>query len=114
VSPGALANENNQPIKFQAPARGSIEMTAAIASTHRAPLAGLEPVQEDDAAEIGIEETFRRMLMGLRRLPRRERAAALRAAREWRMIALKAAREKRAGQRHARYVTWKLQMPAPR
>ena len=68
----------------------------------------------DDAADVEIEMTFRLKLMGLRRLPRQQRADALRAVRQWRFLALKALREKRAGDRRARYMLWQLQRPAPR
>lgn len=49
----------------------------------RIPRMGLEPIEDGDAVETEIERLFRARIGGLRRLPRRERAAALRAAREW-------------------------------
>jgi hypothetical protein len=55
--------------------------------------------EDDDAAAREIEAIFRRKLMGLRRLPKRERAAALRAAREERQLALHALRQRRAMKR---------------
>jgi len=70
-----------------------------------------EAPDELDGAGDGIEEEYRRRLAGLRRLPRRERSAALKAAREERMAALKQLRERRAIDRHARYMLWRSQMP---
>jgi hypothetical protein len=87
-----LANEMNDLIKFPA----------------------FEPVEEGDAAATEIEATYRARLIGLRRLPRYQRAQARRAAREWRLLALRALREKRARERHANYVVWHRQLPAPR
>ncbi len=63
-----------------------------------------EPLDDGDAAEFEIEIEFRRRLMGLRGLRRRERSQALRAAREWRRVALKALREKRMRDRQAHYM----------
>jgi hypothetical protein len=66
------------------------------------------PIDEGDAAEIEIETIFKRKIAAARLLPRRERALARREARDWRRIALKALREKRATERHARYMRWRL------
>jgi hypothetical protein len=71
-------------------------------------------MEGDEAAECQIEATFKARVKGLRRLPRYQRPLALRAAREWRMQALRALREKRERDRHARYVQWRSQLPAPR
>jgi hypothetical protein len=71
-----------------------------------------QPPDEGDAAEIEIEIMFRRKLMGLRRLPRRERSQALRTAKEWRKLALKALREKRMRDRHARYMRRQQMRPS--
>jgi hypothetical protein len=49
-----------------------------------------------------IEHMYLRRLMGLRRLPKYERPAALRAARNWRRLAMRALRERQAAERHAR------------
>ncbi len=82
--------------------------SAAIEMTKRASLAlAPEPFEEGVGAELEIAAEFQRRLVGLRRLPRHERAAALRLAREWRQLALKALREKRATARHAwRSLRW--------
>jgi hypothetical protein len=69
--------------------------------------------EEDEAAKLEIDHLFRRRISGLRRLPRRERPHALRAAREWRMLALKALRERKAAARHARYMLRQLLKPKP-
>jgi hypothetical protein len=69
---------------------------------------GFEP-EEDDCVLAEIEATVRRMLSGLRRMRRYERAAAFRAARDWRLTAIKEWREKRARERHARQTLRRLQ-----
>jgi hypothetical protein len=62
------------------------------------------PTDEGDAAEIEIENIFKRKIAGARLLPRRERALARREARDWRRLALKALREKRLNERYARHM----------
>jgi hypothetical protein len=74
---------------------------------------GPPPADDDDAAEAEIKAVFQGKLMALRRLPRHERAPALRAAREWFLMAMKAAREKRARDRYGKYMQWRLQIPRP-
>ena len=64
----------------------------------------MEPLEEDEGAVREITELYRRRLAGLRRMPRYQRAHALRAAREWRRQALRALKEKRASERHARHL----------
>jgi hypothetical protein len=71
-------------------------------STARLP--ELEPLEEDEGAVREIKELFGRRIAALRRLPRHQRAHALRAAREWRRQALKALKEKRAVERCARHL----------
>jgi hypothetical protein len=69
---------------------------------------GLPPIEIDSLLGNDTPEIiamFRRRLFGLRRLPRRERQAAIRAAREWLMLALKGLREKRERERRARSIT---------
>jgi hypothetical protein len=70
--------------------------------------------ESDDAASAEIEAEFRRMLSGLRRLPRGARAAALRAARNYRYLAHKALREKRQCDRQAAHRAWRDRLPAPK
>jgi hypothetical protein len=71
-----------------------------------------EGLDDDGASEIEAE--FRRKLCGLRRLPQHARVAALKAARDERFLALKALRQKRQVARHARYLLWRQQLPAPK
>jgi hypothetical protein len=59
--------------------------------------------EDDGGAEFQIDEEFRRTLLGARRMPRRDRRQALRAAFEHRQSALKALHEKRLYERQARY-----------
>jgi hypothetical protein len=73
----------------------------------------LEPTDGDESADAEIEAQFKYRLVGLRRMPRHQRAAALRATREWRQLALKALREKRERERHARHLLWRSQLPPP-
>lgn len=68
---------------------------------------------EGEAEEIEIETVFRRKIAGLRRLPKRERPSARKAARDWRIRALKALREQRARDRQARHILRQLLTPAP-
>jgi hypothetical protein len=108
-----LASENDRPIQIPSSLRAL--SPAAIEATRRGlPFIPFEPVEEGEAETLEIEATFRRRLSGLRRLPRHERSAALRAAREWRLFALKALREKRVRERIARYALWRQSLPAPR
>lgn len=72
-----------------------------------------EPIDEGDAAEFEIEIEFRRKLMGLRLLSKRERAQARRAAKDWRRLALKTLRERRTRDRQARYALRKMRGLAP-
>lgn len=65
-------------------------------------------IDPDEGAEGEIEKIFRRKIAGLRRLPRRERPAAVQAAKDTRMLALKALREKRARERAAQHALNKL------
>ena len=58
-----------------------------------------ESVDDGDAAEIEVLTIFRRRMAGARRLPRRERALARRAALDWLRSALMALREQRAYRR---------------
>jgi hypothetical protein len=75
----------------------------------------LEPdnAGEFEAAEREIEADFRRRIAGLRRMPRRDRPYALRAAREQRQLALIALHERRACDRHARFLRRRLLKPVP-
>ena len=59
----------------------------------------------DDAASTAaeIQAIFRSRIAGLRRLPKRERAQAMRAALEWLWFAEAALREKRMIERSAQY-----------
>jgi hypothetical protein len=63
---------------------------------------------EGEAEAIEIDTIYHRKLAGLRRLPKRERPHARKAAIDWRIQALKALREKHAIERHARRAFRKL------
>lgn len=116
-SPASSASDRRRPTEFQAPLR-ALTSVAMVEITPRGadmiPLIPLEPAEEYDAEEAEIERTFKARLRGLRRLPRSQRALALRAAREFRQLALQALREKRARDRHAKYMLWRMRLPGPR
>ena len=93
----------------------ALSTAAAIEITrHGADVMPLDQVEDYDAQEAEIERLFKAKLRDLRRLPRSQRALALRAAREWRQLALQALRERRVRERHARYMLWQLRLPPPR
>jgi hypothetical protein len=66
---------------------------------------------EGEGEEIEIDTIYRRKLAGLRRLPKRERPHARKAAKDWRTQALKALREKNAIERRARLRLQQLLKP---
>jgi hypothetical protein len=116
VSPGYPALKTNQPPERQPDAFTRLGFGSAAASevTRRgSPAPELEALEEDEGAAIEINALFGRKLMALRRMPRRDRPHALRAAREWRRQALKALRDKRAAERHARHILRRLRTPSP-
>jgi hypothetical protein len=111
VSPVYLASQSGERNEAQCRAivRSRFDSGAAIEVTGRdfAMLAP-EPLEEGDGAVNEINTVFKRKIAGLRRLPRRDRIHALKAARDWRGAALKALREKREIERHARYLAWRI------
>jgi hypothetical protein len=106
ASPAPSAHENDKAIEY----RPLVESKRSATETdvQRGAMPSIELVDEDDAADVDIDTIFKRKLMGLRLLPRRERAQAYRAAKEWRRAALKALREKRLIERQARYMLRQL------
>jgi hypothetical protein len=112
--PPALQSANEiKPAGLPARVAREFDYGAMVETTGRThPFPDLEDIEDDGAAEIVAE--FRRRLRGLRYLRRGERAEALRAAREWRFLALKALKEKRARERLARIMGWRLGLPPPR
>jgi hypothetical protein len=104
-----MAREREQPNDAH---RFNAGMPAEPTRPDEAPI-GLGSMEDDEASEFEIAAEFRRRLSGLRHLPRRQRAAALRAARDWRSLAVKGLRERRANKRHARYLFWRSQLPTP-
>lgn len=62
----------------------------------------------DDAISAGIEDTFRRKLAAIRRMPKRERPHARRAALEDRAMALLALKDKREAMRQFRRFLFRL------
>lgn len=109
-----LANDKDQPVEFQAPLRALSSAAAIEITRHGADVMPFEHTEDYDAEEAEIERMFKSRLRDLRRLPRSQRALALRAAREWRQLALQALREKRARDRRTRYMLWQLRLPPPR
>jgi hypothetical protein len=125
VSPASSAIKMKQPDKIEVPDKEKAKPPSSInvareASSDRsdAPLAGgMDPIDDHIAEAIEIERMFHLKIMGLRRLPRYQRAGALRAAREERQLALNALKEKRLRERHARHALrqrrQQQQWPAP-
>jgi hypothetical protein len=116
-SPSPSASDRGEASGIQTPLRAlSLAAANEIArrGTDMIPFIPLEPAEEYEAEELEIERVFKCRLRDLRRLPRHQRALALRAAREFRQMALQALREKRARERHARYMLWKMRLPPPR
>jgi hypothetical protein len=112
VSPGSSASDESPPEKFREGSRPIFARPAAIELT-RQDFEAPESEAPDDDGAAGIEAEFRRWIAGLRRLPRKERAAALRTAREWYLLALTALGEKRARERNARHMARRQQRPSP-
>jgi hypothetical protein len=109
VSPVYLASPNSRRNEHQASPLNRAVLTAAAELTRVNPNCPAPPIIEpDEPGEVEIEMTFRRTIAGLRRLPRRERPAAVQAAKDTRMMALKVLREKRAYKRQAEYMLRKL------
>jgi hypothetical protein len=106
VSPAPSAHENDKAIEYRSLVESKLSATES--ELQLLPMPSIELVDEDDAADVDIDTIFKRKLMGLRLLPRRERAQAYRAAKEWRRAALKALGEKRRCDRHARYMLRQL------
>ena len=105
LSPDYLAKEKTERPTDQLPHRVSRKFGAAVLSelTERDRALPESDAVEGEAEEIEIETVFRRKIAGLRRLPKRDRPSARKAAQEWRIRALKALREQRARDRLARH-----------
>jgi hypothetical protein len=113
ASPAPSADKNDTAIEYRPFVEFKRSATEIELPRHDNPSAGFESTEKDDASDIDVDTIFRRKLMGLRLLPRRERAQAYRAAKEWRRVALKALREKRTSERHARYMLRQLKRIRP-
>jgi hypothetical protein len=104
VSPAHSANEDQKKDEKQL-FSPIIFKSAATELTLRDLLpAELMSTEEEDNPDVEIQLIFRRKIAGLRRLPRHQRAQALRAALEWLGSAMAALREKRAYTRHRRNI----------
>lgn len=73
----------------------------------------IDEVEEADSAELDIQAVYQRKLMGLRRLPKRERAAARQAAKVEKDLAMTALRQRRARDRQARQASRRMRLCAP-
>jgi hypothetical protein len=103
VSPAFSANEDQKKDENQ-PFSPTIFKSAATELTLRDLSAAELMSTEEDSPDVEIQLIFRRMIAGLRRLPRHQRAQALRAALEWLGSTMAALREKRAYTRHRRNI----------
>lgn len=93
-------------LRFTAPAVNEI-------TRHRVPEIEPDDGADDRTPELDIEAEFNRKIAGLRRLPRRERPAALRAARAARQLALRILRDMCAGRRRADHMRRRLRNAEP-
>jgi hypothetical protein len=89
-------------------------LPAARELTRDAEPASDGPPDDTASAAAEIQAIFRSRVAGLRRLPKRERAQAMRAALEWLWFAEAALREKRMIARDARFSLRRRVPPAPR
>jgi hypothetical protein len=114
ASPAASANTNETSEKNRSSLPIQLHLARNEVTRPGMPSGGLEPDEDSDGADAEIEVIFRRKIAGLRRLPRRERAQALREAREWLAFARTALRAKKAAARHTRYMLWRQsRLPPP-
>jgi hypothetical protein len=114
VSPASLADEDQKAFEYQPFACAKCHAPAVELIHGVASFAESEPVDEAGSPEGEIQAIFRCWIAGLRRLPKRERSQALRAALEWLWFAEAALREKRLAERNARYrLRQQVRPPAP-
>jgi hypothetical protein len=111
VSPAHLASENREEGEKQPAA--SIRFMAVATELTGCDLLAAEimSAEEEGSPELEILLIFRRKITGMRRLPRQQRAQAIRAALEWMWSTMAALREKRAYGRHRRHII--RQFPTP-
>jgi hypothetical protein len=110
VSPALSAHEN-QEVNEDQPFMAFKFRAATTELTRREFLpADLILVEEADSPDPDFEimKIFRQKIAGLRRLPKRQRAQARRAALEWLWSNMKALRDKRTYARHRRHMLWQM------
>ena len=103
------------------------EALSTLASTHLSEVSRQPPVSDErqdapnplispdegDGDELEIERAYRLRLQSARRLPARERQAALRAARHWVLVERKRLRDRRAAARNRQRLQRRIGRPAP-
>ena len=101
VSPAFSAHQNQ---KEEYQPRAVVKIMPAVTELTRRDILPVEPfsTEEEDSPDVEIMKIFRRKIAGLRRLPRQQRAQAIRAALEWLWSTMAALRKKRLYERHAR------------
>jgi hypothetical protein len=102
VSPAPSAQDHEKEFEHQ-PFACVRFFPAATELTRDAEPAPDGPVDDAASTAAEIQAIFRSRIAGLRRLPKRERALALRVALEWLWFAEAALREKRMIERSAHY-----------
>jgi hypothetical protein len=112
ASPSVSASESQK--EDESPAPGLIKFGGEASDQKYLDLllADLGSAEEEGSPEFEILKTFRRKIAGLRRLPRHQRAQAIRVALEWLSAMMNTLREKRAYARHSRRTF--RQLPAPK
>jgi hypothetical protein len=118
TEPGAFGSPDYSPAKLiehperviDPSAQAGITAATATEASRLDPFSlAYDAFELDDGAGADIDAIFRRMLMALRHMPRKDRPGALRAAREWRRFALKELRDKRTYVRRSRAIRRLLQ-----
>jgi hypothetical protein len=112
VFPALSANEYRKGDEDQ-PTTANKFGPVACELTHRDPLpAEVMPIEEEDSPDVEVMKIFRLKIAGLRRLPKHQRAQAIRLVLEWLWSTMAGLREKRLYERHARH-TLRQQMRMP-
>ena len=112
VSPSVSASESQKEDESRPPALTGFSLKVPDLTDDDLPSADLVSAGEEGSPEFEILKTFRLKIAGLRRLPRDQRARAIRMAIEWLSAMMKGLRERRAYSRHSRKIL--RQFPAPR
>jgi hypothetical protein len=111
VSPALSAHQNQ---KEEDQPTAVIKFRPAASDLARRDIFPVDPIpgEEEDNPEFEVMKMFKQKMAGLRRLPKHQRAQAIRAALEWLWSTMAGLREKRAYARHQRHMQ-RLRMRPP-